>query len=202
MAVASESQIANLYKTGDNYDAWLAWLKSVRSKYIGTPMLAKIDATIASGESKKSGLASTLQAGREAWKMIQEQGSAAWNSFLTAIGLGVVPVALYWAGAALTAAAVTAAIATMNNWINQEAAATKAELDQYEKDVQRQVAAGVPVDQAIQNAANVQTQRAESTVTRTDAGLGQRVIDKAGNIIKWALVGFAVYKVAEKKGWI
>jgi len=202
MAIASESQIANLYKTGDNYDAWLAWLKSVRAKYIGTPMLAKIDATIASGESKKSGLADTLQAGREMWKAIQEYGSDAWNWFLQAVGLGAIPVALYWAAAALTTSAVTGAIYTMNNWIEKEAAATKRELDQYNKDVEKQVAEGVPYSQAMQNAANAGSVRAESEKTREENGVGDKLIDKAGNIIKWALVGFAVYKVAEKKGWI
>ena len=202
MAIASESQIANLYKTGDNYDAWLAWLKSVRAKYIGTPMLAKIDATIASGETKKSGLANTLQAGREMWAAIQQYGSDAWKWFLQAVGLGAIPVALYWAAAALTTSAVTGAIYTMNNWIEKEAAATKAELDQYERDVARQVAAGIPVDIAMKNAAGVQAQRAESEKAREDNGIEDKIIDKAGSIAMWTLLGFAVYKIAEKKGWI
>lgn len=203
MTIATESQLAQLFAAGDNYDRWLAWLKSVRPRYVGTPMLAKIDATIASGEAKKSTIATTLQAARDAWKWAQEQGVAAWTALKSAVGLGAVPAipVAYWVSA-LAATSVLAALGVMNNWINTEAARTRDELAQYDKDVERLLKEGVPAKDALKIAAGIQEQRAESDKKKNEDGIGQKIVDKAGTIVLWLAVGYAGWKWAERKGWV
>lgn len=199
--IASESQLAKLLAAGDNFDRWLVYLKSVRPKYVGTPMLAKIDAAIASGEAKKGSLTKTLTAARDAWNWLKAEGAGAWEWLKSQTGMGFAPLAIplgYWVTGA-SVVAIVGAEAVLNNWVNQEAATTKAQLDQFDKNVAIQVQAGVAPDVAVRNAGTAATSQAAAS---NKPGIGDKLIDKAGTLVLWGIGLFAVYKIAEKKGWI
>lgn len=209
--VATESQLQKLFATGDNYDRWLAYLKSVRPKYVGTPMLAKIDATIASGEAKKSSLTKTMQAARAGWNWLLSEGAGAWDSLKSYVGLGflpAVPVAAWWVGG-ITATAILGAIGVMNNWINTEAATTKAAMDQYDSDFAAAKSSGMSDAEALKLAtqkAQGRAAAAKGAASADDSGdgksFGEKLADNAGKIGMAALAAFVLWKIADKKGWI
>lgn len=200
--IASESQLAKLLAAGDNFDRWLVYLKSVRPKYVGTPMLAKIDAAIASGEAKKSTLTKTLTAARDGWKWLKSEGAGAWDWLKSQTGMGFLPAIPlgYWvAGISLTA--IIGAEAVLNNWVNQEAATTKAQLDQFDKNVAIQLQAGVPGDVAIKNASGAATAQ-DATSAAAGGSMFDKIMAKGGTVLLWVGIGFVGWKIAERKGWI
>lgn len=201
-SLASQTQLQQLFATGENYDKWLIWLKSVRPRYVGTPMLARIDAQIAKGESTKSTLANVLTGARDAWEWVQNQAGGAWDALKSAVGLGffpAVPAATAWAYAA-SVAAVVGAISAMTYWIN-DTSKVKAELETFDRQVQMQVSAGVSPDVAIANASRAQETAAASAATKGDTGL-TGVAKSALTLGKWALSAFVAYKVAQGMGWV
>lgn len=201
-ALATPTQMQQLFATGDNYDKWLLWLKSIRPRYVGTPMLARIDAQIAKGENTKSTLANVLTGARDAWRWVQDQAGGAWDSLKSAVGLGVlpaIPAATAWAYAA-SVAAVVGAISAMTYWIN-DSSRLKAELDAFDRKVQAQVSAGIPPDVAIANASMATTAQAQAEQVKGDTGL-TGVAKGALTLGKWALGAFVVYKVAQGMGWV
>lgn len=202
--IASESQLAKLLAAGDNFDRWLVYLKSVRPKYVGTPMLAKIDAAIASGEAKKSTLTKTLTAARDGWKWLQAEGAAGWTWLKQQVGMGIGPLAVplgYWV-TGLSVTAIIGAEMVINNWVNQEAATTKAQLDQFDKNVAIQTQAGIPPDVAIKNASGAAESQAAAGSQEKEPGMFDKVLEKGGTVLLWVGIGFVGWKIAERKGWI
>lgn len=201
-ALASPSQMQQLFATGDNYDKWLLWLKSVRPRYVGTPMLARIDAQIEKGESTRNTLAKVLMGARDAWEWAKSQGAGAWDYLKEVTGLGVlpaIPAATAWAYAA-GATAVVGAISAMTYWIN-DTSKVKAELEAFDRRVQQQVDAGIAPDVALRNAAAATTAEADAAAKKDSGGL-TGVARDAISLGKWALAAFVAYKVAQKMGWI
>lgn len=200
--IASESQLAQLLKVGENYDAWLAWLKSVRPRYVGTPMQAKIDAAIADGEKTKSGIASVLTSVRDAWTWIKETGSGALDYLKQATGLGFLPaIPAVWAYG-LGAAAVTGAVTTMGYWIGS-ASNLKKELDVFDANVKRAIDAGANPQDAIAAASAAVTGIVAGETARGETGgIGSELARQGGKIALWALLAWGAYKIAQRQGWL
>ncbi len=203
--IASESQIQRLLLAADNADRWLIYLKSIRPKYVGTPMLAKIDAAINSGENKKGTLTRTISAARDGWNWLKSEGAGAWDWLKNQTGLGFAPLAIpvgYWVAGA-TVAAILGAEVILNNWVTNEAVSVKKEADQFEKDFVAQTNAGIPPDVALKNAGEAAKARADAAATESDKpGFSDKLLEKGGTLVAWGIGLFVVYKIAEKKGWI
>jgi len=202
--MASQSQLRTLLDLGDKYDGWMNWLHSIRPRYVGTPMLAKIDAAIAEGENKRSAIGSVVQTVRDAWSWVQEKGGDAWGTIKGALGLGdmgLLPVAIPAAWAwGLGAAAVGTAIVVMTNWINS-ASTLRRELDSFDRAVQSQVDRGVAPDVAVQNASAAVTGIVGGEAGRVTAGDGG-ILGQFGTAAKWGAIVLAVYFGAKQMGWI
>ena len=203
-AMASQSQLRTLLDLGDKYDGWLAWLHSIRPRYVGTAMQAKIDAAIAEGENKRSAIGSVVQTVRDAWAWMQDMGADAWSTIRGALGLGemgILPVAIPAAWAwGLGAAAVGTAIVVMTNWINS-ASTLRRELDSFDLAVQKQIDKGVAPDVAVQNASNAVNAIVGGEAGRVTAGDGG-ILGQVGGVLKWAALAGALYFGAKQMGWI
>lgn len=203
--MATPAQISNLIALGDKYDGWVQYLESIRPKYVGTPMLAKIDAVLNEGKQKRSTLTDSLLAIRNAWTWIQETGSGAWDAIKSATGLGFLPaLAVPW----VTVAAATTVLSisgVLYAWIKR-ASDLESQLKTYDASVQAQIAKGVPADLAVQNAAAAVgsvTGAATAYTTATGADtLGGQVGAQIGTLLKWGAVLGLAYWSAKKAGII
>ncbi len=204
-SIATPSQMEQLLATGTNYDNWLAWLKSVRPRYVGTAMLPKIDAAIAAGESKRSTIGSVLTTVRDAWKWLKEQGGGALDYLKEATGLGFLPaIPAVWAYG-LGASAVAAALLTMNNWINSTAT-LKREMDTFDRTYQDAVKRGADPVAAAQAASAAITGivTADTGLTKAgeESGMGNQLVKTGGKMLIIALLAWGAYTVAQRQGWI
>ena len=202
VGLATRDQIEKLLRTGDTYDAWLAWLKTERPKYAGTPMLAEIDATIARGESTRASILGVVQKARDAWAWLKAQTGDAVTTVKQWFGLAGIEALPAGVLVALGATAILSATYAMTQWVNGDAAQLKIRLDNFNKARDTLVAQGVDPVLATQTAGAQYAGMTQADTVNAGPSLGDKALSAGSKLILTAILLFAGYKVAEKKGWI
>lgn len=210
VALATEAQIKKLLDTGVTYDGWMTYLQNVRPRYVGTPMLAQIDATLARGDQTRSSIVGIVQRAQDVWNWLSTEATGAWDALKSSVGLSglEIPAGMLAVIGALGATAVLGATYAMVQWVNGDAAITKQNLDQYDRDYQRLLDAGLKPADALQKANDLLNQRtkatgeADATKNKGNVSFLDQLMDKGSTLLMWTVGGYIVYRFAKSQKWI
>lgn len=200
MDIPSPAQLKSLFSATETADNELARLKvAQRNLPADSPLAAEVNARIAQGEKLKAQYASTLYAARDFynWIVAQTEGAGAslsdvYASVKKSLGLGVLPLI----PVVIAATAVSAALVGMTGFITS-AASTNKRVDAWNSTFNKSLQAGNTPAQAAAIANGMTKTQAEG-----DKGFSGELAAQIGTGLKWAALAFAMYKIAQKMGWI